>query len=118
MIFFTNDAQAFTRDTFVDVLRALGCITEDWFRDVAEVEDGRELRQSVKVRIYDQEKWREWWWGHVQTCFPTWVRLKRLEMEYLMRECPLANRYAAYAVCMSLTSWLARNEDDIWRSGV
>lgn len=99
MIFFTNDAQAFTRDTFVDVLRALGCITEDWFRDVAEVEDGRELRQSVKVRIYDQEKWREWWWGHVQTCFPTWVRLKRLEMEYLMRECPLGNRYAAYPAC-------------------
>ncbi len=87
VIFFTNDAQAFTRQAFVDVLRALGRITEDWFRGVSESANAPDLRQSVKVRVYDSETWREWWWGHVQACFPTWVRLRRLDMELLTRGC-------------------------------
>ena len=61
MIFFTN-------------IRTLGRITEDWFRDAAEAEGGRELRQGIKVRVYDWENWRSWWWwGHIQSCFPTYV---------------------------------------------
>ena len=99
VIFFTNDAQVFTREAFVDVLRALGHIAEDWSRDAAAAGNGGELRQAIKVRIYDWEKSRGWWWDHVQACFPTWGRLRRLDMEYLMRECPLGNRYAAYPAC-------------------
>ncbi|PIL32879.1 hypothetical protein GSI_04997 [Ganoderma sinense ZZ0214-1] len=96
VIFFMNDAQAFTRDAFVGVLRALGRIAEDWFRDVSGAENVPGVRQSVKVRVYDSEKWRGWWWDHVQACFPTWVRLKRLGVEFLM----------------------PRNEDEIWRDTV
>ena len=47
---------------------------EDWFRDAAEAEGGRELRQGIKVRVYDWENWRSWWWwGRIQSCFPTYV---------------------------------------------
>ncbi|KAI1786626.1 hypothetical protein LXA43DRAFT_1064936 [Ganoderma leucocontextum] len=70
VIFFTNDAQAFTRQAFVDVLRALGRITEDWFQEVSHSDNMSDLWRSIKVRVYDWEEWRVWWWGHVQALLP------------------------------------------------
>ena len=113
VIFFTNDAQAFTRHAFVEVLQALGRIAEDWFRDVSEAEDAPDLRQNVKVRVYDWEEWRGWWWGHIQACFPTWFRMRRLDMEFLTRECLQTN--LNLSIREGLIPWLARNEDDIWK---
>ncbi|PIL32980.1 hypothetical protein GSI_05098 [Ganoderma sinense ZZ0214-1] len=88
----------FTRETFTEILYALGPVVDTWLRTVEELSldvpaDGdpsRDTLHGVKyqlaVEIHDWEAEREWWSDHIASCFPTWLRLGRLHMDFSTRK--------------------------------
>lgn len=85
--------EKFTRQGFVDVLRSLGTIAEEWLQTVEEQAsegDSRmdhDVQYQLFVDIYDWEAQREWWLDHLISCFPTWLDLKRLNWTFNSRKC-------------------------------
>lgn len=90
----------FTRDRFADALRGLGTVLEASLRTLqqpppspagvrvdpeGEVEP-QTVPYTLSVRIYDWEAKREWWSAHLDSCFPTWARLRQMSMDFRTRE--------------------------------
>ncbi len=85
----------FTRKGYADILHALGTITDDWLKGVQRATDTTDVSADARasgseyqvfVRIYDWDSRREWWWDHANASFPTWAKLRKLELGYLTRE--------------------------------
>ena len=81
----------FTRRGFADILRALGAIAERSLPTIQRPSsrgrpDVKRTRYRLAVQLWDWETEKEWWWNHIQRCFPTWARSKRLRMHFLTRE--------------------------------
>ncbi|TBU31892.1 hypothetical protein BD311DRAFT_79785 [Dichomitus squalens] len=82
----------FTQQSFADLLGTVGLVLEDLLRESAgppsadgEVgEQGR--RWQIWVDINDWEVWRDWWWTHVQKCFPTLAKSAALRMNFALRK--------------------------------
>ncbi|KAM5545221.1 hypothetical protein V8D89_001332 [Ganoderma adspersum] len=78
----------FTRRGFAAVLRGLGTIAEAWLQTRTVAVESTPLRgrgaaqYQLIVNIYDSEAARQWWSGHVDACFPTWLRLGRLRWNF------------------------------------
>ncbi|TBU22514.1 hypothetical protein BD311DRAFT_675930 [Dichomitus squalens] len=78
----------FTRQCFADLLSTVGRVLEELFHDSyappsgdGEVgEQGRRWR--LWVDVCDWEVWRDWWWTHVQKCFPTLAKSHGLTMNF------------------------------------
>ncbi len=83
---------SFTRRGFADVLRGLGTVIEAWLQTVegpppaGESRDCRQAKHRVRVEIVDWDAEKEWWWDHLKSCFPTWLKLGRLSWYFYTRE--------------------------------
>ncbi len=84
--------ELFTRRGFADVLRGLGTITEAWLQTVEEPppegESGNNhhVEYKLRVHIHDREAEKNWWSHHLKSCFPTWLKLRRLRLSIHARE--------------------------------
>ena len=82
----------FTRRGFADTLRSVGTITEAWLQEVEEPpatgdpKSHHPVQYWLYVWTFDWETERKWWADHVDSCFPTWVRLGRLSWDFDARE--------------------------------
>lgn len=83
----------FTRQDFADVLSSVGAITDAWLRLVEAppspswgYDNSYGIQYQLMVEIYDWEAEREWWSNHIASCFPTWLRLGRLHMDFATRK--------------------------------
>ena len=83
----------FTRQSYADLLRKMGQIFERWFRrpSVPLAASGEVSEQHTKRGVFVclryWEVWVDWWWKHVQECFPTFAKSERLAMIYHPRVC-------------------------------
>ena len=89
-----NHHEGFTRQAFVDVLYPVAQALKDWGNGSlvpsgAEREvSGPYTKRRVCVCLRDWEVWKNWWWMHVQECFPTFAKPQsRLRMSYFTRKC-------------------------------
>ncbi len=74
-------------------MRGLGTITEAWLQTMEEPpaavgESGNPhyAKYKLLVEILDWEAEREWWLDHLDSCFPTWLKLGRLHWSFDTRE--------------------------------
>ena len=79
----------FTRGGLAEVLRAVGAMTERLLRPIQETtracasEDTDTRTQcAVVVTLWDWEWEADWWWDHVQSCFPTWALKGTIFMDF------------------------------------
>ncbi len=92
LVFRAYHEQEFTRRGFADVLRGLGTILEAWLQTMEEPpaagESGnsQHVKYELHVILYDWEADRGWWSDHVDSCFPTWLKLGRLHLSFNTRE--------------------------------
>ncbi len=92
LVFCVDRQQNLTRRAFVDVLRGLGAITEAWLQTMEESPRAGEsgnyhhVKHHLWVHLYDWEAEREWWSDHLDSCFPTWLKLGRLHLSFNTRE--------------------------------
>ncbi|KAM5545170.1 hypothetical protein V8D89_001281 [Ganoderma adspersum] len=84
------DLRQFTRHGFADGLRGLGTIIEASVpkplqqpSPASDPENQYTVQYQLCVSIYDWEAKREWWSVHLDSCFPTWARLRRLSMDFI-----------------------------------
>ena len=88
----------FTRQDFVDLLRAVGRLLKKWALQspVSSSVDGevgeRHARREVCVELYDWEVWEDWWWRHLAKCFRTFAKSDRLYKTYDPRKCSSSSR--------------------------
>ena len=82
----------FTRQEYADLLSTVGRVLEEWLGDVAGAANVNEafsehnIGRRVVIYIKEWGSWEDWWWKHVQECFPTFARLGGLEVMYEMRK--------------------------------
>ncbi|KAM5538356.1 hypothetical protein V8D89_007958 [Ganoderma adspersum] len=96
-----SSERRFTRRAFADVLRGLGAITEAWLQTVEEPHlagDSESVNDTCRkykldVQLHDWETEKEWWAGHVRSCFLTWLQLGRLSWSFKTREYTLDSAY-------------------------
>ena len=88
-----HNHEEFTRQAFIDDLRPMAKVLENWGNGSlvpsgagSEV-SGQYNKRRVCVCLRDWEVWRDWWWMHVQECFPTFAMSDALQMSYSPREC-------------------------------
>ncbi len=93
LIFCAYREQNFTRRGFADAVRALGTITEAWLQTVDEPPPGAgesgncsQMKYRLRVEIVDCEAQKEWWSDHLESCFPTWLKLGQLGWAFYTRE--------------------------------
>ena len=80
----------FTRQGFADILRTLGPIIDAWIPQPSPASNSKNddcLNYKIDIRIHESEAWRQWWRDCMSRCFPTWVRLKRLHIDFRARKC-------------------------------
>lgn len=85
----------FARQGFADVLHSLGIIVEAWLQTIekshpagerAAENNSSDMQYQLYVEIYDWEAERKWWSDHLESCFPTWSRLRRLRWRLCTRK--------------------------------
>ena len=92
----------FTRRGFAAVLRGFGTIAETWLQTrtrtvtatTVPVESNplcddlgaAHYQCELVVNICDSEAARQWWSGHIDACFPTWLRRGQLKWNFEARE--------------------------------
>ncbi|KAI1784997.1 hypothetical protein LXA43DRAFT_900718, partial [Ganoderma leucocontextum] len=83
----------FTRQSFADILRSFSTIAEKWLRTVEEQSPAggsedhhRSVQYQLTVQIFDVEVEKHSWLRHLVSCFPTWLQLGRLYMDFRTRE--------------------------------
>ncbi|PIL32985.1 hypothetical protein GSI_05103 [Ganoderma sinense ZZ0214-1] len=75
-----------TRRGFAEVLRGIGTIIEAWLQTLedptaaGEIQDHQQVKYELKVEIYEWESMGRWWMDHLESCFPTWVKLGRIDL--------------------------------------
>ncbi|TBU37314.1 hypothetical protein BD309DRAFT_876683 [Dichomitus squalens] len=80
--------QDFTRQGFADLLATVGRVMEELLQDSsappsADAEVGEQGRRwDIYVDLHDWEVWRDWWWTHVQKCFPTLAKSHGIWMNF------------------------------------
>ena len=96
----------FTRQAYIDLLHVLGQVLDGWFHDShsspVPSRRGGEISERLTARklfvnIFDWEIWEDWWWAHVQECFPVSAKSGGLQMSYDPRECS-SNMFCAINV--------------------
>ena len=87
----------FTRHGFADVLHGLGTIIEAMVQGLqnpapsGDLETQHTVQYQLCIRMYDWEAKKEWWSNHLDSCFPTWARLRQLRMDLSPRESHLVS---------------------------
>ena len=87
----------FTREDFSDVLYALSPVIDTWLHDQtveaqSQATDGvpgetsNGVQYQLSIEIHDWESEMERWADHIAGCFPTWLRLRRLHMDFCTRK--------------------------------
>ena len=88
------DEDKYTRKAYADLLHTIGQALEEWLRGlpVSSRADGEGSEQYTKravcVQLYDWGVWRDWWWTHIEECFPTFAKSDGVCMTYDPREFP------------------------------
>ncbi|TBU62328.1 hypothetical protein BD310DRAFT_988975 [Dichomitus squalens] len=78
----------FTRQEFADLLGTVGRVVDELVDESragpsAAGEVGEQGgRWRIWAGIYDSKNCRDWWWTHIQKCFPTLARSAELDMSY------------------------------------
>ncbi|TBU43570.1 hypothetical protein BD309DRAFT_1019168 [Dichomitus squalens] len=78
----------FTRQEFADLLGTVGRVVDELVDEsrAGPSAAGKVGEQGGRWRIwagiYDSENCRDWWWTHIQKCFPTLARSAELDMSY------------------------------------
>ncbi|PIL32983.1 hypothetical protein GSI_05101 [Ganoderma sinense ZZ0214-1] len=75
-----------TRQDFAEALRGLGTITEAWLQTLeepppsGEIQDHQQVKYRLEVYMHESEAEIMWWLDHLESCFPTWMKLGRIEL--------------------------------------
>ena len=93
----------FTRKAFADLLSAVGNIVEECLGDAGSWQDMHENGGDgggwLGVQLFDQGGWQDWWRKHIDNCFPTFVRHKKLNTTFTTRKQPLLNKNTMQSQC-------------------